>query len=45
MNHTVDEGLNFIATWNASMLQSNDILTAVSAAATKGETPVFEDLT
>ena len=41
-DHTVTEGLNYIATWNAAMLQSNDIKEAMVAKA-EGRDPVFSD--
>lgn len=44
MNHSIDEGFNFIATWNSAMLQSNDTPKAVMAAASKAGSPVFDDL-
>lgn len=44
MNHSVDEGMTFIATWNASMLQSEDLPKAVMAAASKAGPPAFDDL-
>lgn len=34
-DHTVEEGLNYIATWNAGMLLSEDLMTAVQASMTK----------
>jgi enoyl-CoA hydratase len=30
-DHSVEDGLNYIATWNAAMLQSNDLKVAVAA--------------
>lgn len=44
MNHSIDEGFSFMAAWNASMLQSEDTPLAVMAAASKGDPPVFQDL-
>ena len=44
MNHSVDEGMTYIAAWNASMLQSEDTPKAVMAAASKSGPPVFDDL-
>jgi len=41
-DHTVTEGLNYIATWNAAMLQSNDIKEAMVAKA-EGRDPIFDD--
>ena len=41
-DHTVTEGLNYIATWNAAMLQSNDLLETMTAKA-EGREPVFGD--
>jgi len=40
--HSVADGLNYIATWNAGMLQSNDIEEAMVAKA-EGREPVFGD--
>ncbi|WP_026999141.1 crotonase/enoyl-CoA hydratase family protein [Eisenibacter elegans] len=40
--HSVDEGLNYIATWNAAMLFSNDIQEGLMAQMQK-RTPKFED--
>eukprot|EP00750_Incisomonas_marina_P033435 INCI9870.3.p1 GENE.INCI9870.3~~INCI9870.3.p1 ORF type:complete len:246 (+),score=49.67 INCI9870.3:534-1271(+) len=34
-DHSVDEGLNYIATWNAAMLQTEDIRKGVTSFATK----------
>lgn len=39
--HTIDEGLDFVAQWNASFLQSNDLAEAVRAFFEKRE-PVFK---
>lgn len=41
-DHGVAEGLNYVATWNAAMLMSEDIQVAVMAAVS-GERPVFRD--
>lgn len=41
-DHSVAEGLNYVATWNAAMLMSEDIQVAVMAAVS-GERPVFRD--
>lgn len=41
-DHTVEEGLNYIATWNASMLLSNDLQEGISAQVEKRK-PEFED--
>ena len=41
-DHSVADGLNYIATWNAAMLQSNDISEAMRATMEK-RTPVFAD--
>jgi len=44
-NHTVPDGLEFMANWNMCMLQSDDLVKAASATATRSETPpVFNDL-
>ncbi len=40
--HSVEDGLNYVATWNAGMMISNDIKTALRAQQ-KGEAAVFED--
>lgn len=42
-DHTVAEGLNYVATWNAAMLVNSDIQRAMSAAMTKSEAE-FDDL-
>lgn len=36
-DHSVDDGLNYIATWNAAMLQSEDLRLAVTARMTKSQ--------
>ena len=41
-DHSVADGLNFIATWNAGMLLSNDIQAAVMASMSKS-TPSFKN--
>jgi enoyl-CoA hydratase len=41
-DHTVAEGLNFVATWNAAMLMSSDIVEAMTAAMERRE-PTFRD--
>jgi enoyl-CoA hydratase len=41
-SHTVEDGLNYIATWNAAMLQSNDLMETMTAKA-EGRDPVFSD--
>lgn len=41
-DHSVADGLNYIATWNAAMLQSNDITEAMRATMEK-RPPVFAD--
>jgi len=41
-DHTVTEGLNYIATWNAAMLQSDDIKETMVAKA-EDRDPVFTD--
>ena len=43
-DHTVEDGLEFMQIWNMSMLQSEDLITAVSAVANKDESPEFADL-
>ena len=41
-DHSVADGLNYIATWNAAMLMSNDLTAAMMAGMSK-QTPVFKD--
>lgn len=41
-DHSVDDGLDYIATWNAGMLISDDIMRAIQAYMQKSEA-VFED--
>ena len=41
-DHSVADGLDYIATWNAAMLMSNDITEAVTAKLT-GREAEFED--
>jgi len=41
-DHTVADGLNYIATWNAAMLMSNDLTAAMMAGMAK-QTPEFKD--
>lgn len=43
-DHTVADGLNYIATWNAGMLMGNDMPTALAARMQK-QAPEYEDLT
>jgi len=44
-NHTVPDGLEFMANWNMCMLQSDDLIKAASATASRSDTPpVFNDL-
>ncbi len=40
--HSVEDGLNYVATWNAGMMISEDIKTALRAQK-RGERPVFDD--
>lgn len=42
-DHTVDEGLDYIASWNMGLLQSKDLLTAAQSTIQKDE-PKFEDM-
>jgi len=42
-DHTVDESLQYMALWNMSMLQSEDLLKAASAVASKQNEPVDFD--
>ena len=41
-DHTVADGLNYIATWNAAMLMSKDLTEAMTANLAK-RTPTFKD--
>ena len=41
-DHSVADGLNYIATWNAAMLMSSDLTTAMMASMSK-QTPQFKD--
>ncbi|MEH6566506.1 MAG: crotonase/enoyl-CoA hydratase family protein [Halopseudomonas sp.] len=41
-DHSVEDGLNYIATWNAAMLQSEDMKIAMAAHMSK-QTPEFAD--
>jgi enoyl-CoA hydratase len=41
-DHTVPDGLNHVATWNAAMLMSEDLMAAM-AAAQQRQTPQFRD--
>jgi len=41
-DHRVDDGLEYIATWNAAMLQSQDLRLAITAQMSK-QTPEFDD--
>jgi enoyl-CoA hydratase len=41
-NHTVEDGLNYVATWNAAMLLSTDLKEAIGAKMQK-RAPRFED--
>ena len=41
-DHSVADGLNHIATWNAGMLMSQDLMTAMMASMAK-QTPTFKD--
>ncbi|CAG2176156.1 unnamed protein product [Oppiella nova] len=44
-NHTVREGLEFMVVWNQCMIQSQDLLKAAMATATRAtKPPVFDDL-
>lgn len=42
LEHGIEDGLNYVATWNAGMMMSQDIKIALRAR-NKGETPVFEN--
>ncbi|MNP00120.1 Methylmalonyl-CoA decarboxylase [compost metagenome] len=41
-DHRIDDGLEYIATWNAAMLQSNDLRVAMAASMSK-QKPEFAD--
>ncbi|MDP5170842.1 MAG: crotonase/enoyl-CoA hydratase family protein [Bacteroidia bacterium] len=41
-DHSIEDGLNYIATWNAAMLLSEDLAKAMQAAMTR-QTPEFKD--
>ncbi len=41
-DHSVADSLNYIATWNAAMLMSNDLTEAMAANMAK-RAPVFKD--
>ncbi|WP_426417473.1 crotonase/enoyl-CoA hydratase family protein [Aestuariirhabdus sp. LZHN29] len=41
-DHSIEDGLNYVATWNAAMLQATDLKVAVMAGMSKSR-PVFED--
>jgi len=41
-DHSVADGLNHVATWNAAMLQSEDLMAAMMASMNK-QTPTFKD--
>ncbi|XP_022187912.2 LOW QUALITY PROTEIN: delta(3,5)-Delta(2,4)-dienoyl-CoA isomerase, mitochondrial [Nilaparvata lugens] len=43
-DHTVQEGLDHIADWNQTMLQSDDFMNATVAQATKSPPPTFSKL-
>ena len=42
-DQTIEQGLDYVAVWNAGMLQGQDVANAVRAQIAK-ETPVFDDL-
>lgn len=42
-DHTVQQGLEYVATWNAAMLQSHDLVDAMQASVTK-KPPIFSKL-
>ncbi|MEH6473398.1 MAG: crotonase/enoyl-CoA hydratase family protein [Halopseudomonas sp.] len=39
-DHSVEDGLNYVATWNSAMMHQAEI---IKAATTKGKTPPFDD--
>lgn len=41
-DHRVDDGLEYVATWNAAMLQSTDLRLAMAAHMSK-QKPEFQD--
>lgn len=42
-DHTVQDGLEYVATWNAAMLQSSDVMSAIMASMKK-QKPIFSSL-
>jgi enoyl-CoA hydratase len=40
-DHSVDDGLDYIATWNAAMMSHRDVTAAIAGAG--GETPEFDN--
>ncbi len=44
-DHSVRDGLEFMANWNMCMLQAEDVVNATTATATRSDKqPVFNDL-
>jgi enoyl-CoA hydratase/carnithine racemase len=44
-DHSIEEGLNYMVTWNAAMLQSEDLrIAAMASMDRKGPPPVFSKL-
>mmetsp|Transcript_4533 Transcript_4533/g.5728 ORF Transcript_4533/g.5728 Transcript_4533/m.5728 type:complete len:98 (+) Transcript_4533:1-294(+) len=43
-DHTVEESLRYMSTWNSGMLQSEDIMKAAMASIQKGAQPKFSNL-
>ena len=41
-DHSVADGLNYVATWNAALLMSNDLQEAMMASMSKRK-PTFKD--
>jgi enoyl-CoA hydratase/carnithine racemase len=41
-DHTIADGLNYVATWNAAMLMSDDLQKAMMAGMSK-QAPAFKD--
>ena len=42
-DHTVKDGLEYVATWNAAQLQSKDLVTAITGQMSK-QVPTFSKL-
>jgi hypothetical protein len=42
-NHSIDDSINFILTWNSSQLQTDDLVKSVTAAITK-QKAIFDNV-